>query len=129
MATNHVNRIPSNGYLCEYLNIKYANIPQVKIAFAACPLGYDRPLSVNTKSNPVLGLVLPNINLDAPTVKLRSSSERIERLIGRQDLNLLLIKIAVNSRIIAVTPLNPRSSTNITKVGVLPGVIKRKSRS
>ena len=129
MATNHVNRMPSNGYLCEYLNIKYANIPQVKIAFAACPLGYDRPLSVKTKSNPVLGLVLPNINLDAPTVKLRSSSERIERLIGRQDLNLLLIKAAVNNKIIAVTPLNPRSSTNITKVGVLPGVIKRKSRS
>jgi len=129
MATNQVNRIPSNGYLCEYLNIKYANIPQVKIAFAACPLGYDRPLSVKTKSNPVLGLVLPNINLDTPTVRFRSRSERIERLIGRQDLNLLLIKIAVNSRISAVTPLNPRSSTNITKVGVLPGVIKRKSRS
>jgi len=129
MATNHVNRIPSNGYLCEYLNIKYANIPQVKIAFAACPLGYDRPLSVNTKSKPVLGLVLPNINLDIPTVRFRSRSERIERLIGRQDLNLLLIKIAVNISIIAVTPLNPRSSTSITKVGVLPGVIKRKSRS
>ena len=129
MATNHVNRIPSNGYLCEYLNIKYANIPQVKIAFAACPLGYDRPLSVNTKSKPVLGLVLPNINLDIPTVRFRSRSERIERLIGRQDLNLLLIKIAVNISIIAVTPLNPRSSTSITKVGVLPGVINKKSRS
>ena len=129
MATNHVNRMPSNGYLCEYLNIKYANIPQVKIAFAACPLGYDRPLSVKTKSNPVLGLVLPNNNLDAPTVRLRSRSERMERLIGRQDLNLRLIKAAVNNKIIAVTPLNPRSSTNITKVGVLPGVIKRKLRS
>ncbi len=129
MATNQVNRIPSNGYLCEYLNIKYAKIPQVKIAFAACPLGYDRPLSVKTKSKPVLGLVLPNINLDAPTVRLRSKSERIERLIGRQDLNLRLIKPAVNNKIIAVTPLSPRSSTSITRVGVLPGVISRKSRS
>jgi len=77
----------------------------------------------------MLGLVLPNINLDAPTVRLRSKSERIERLIGRQDLNLLLIKAAVNNKITAVTPLSPRSSTSITRVGVLPGVISRKSRS
>jgi hypothetical protein len=33
---------------------------------------------VKTKSNPVLGLVLPNINLDTPTVKLRSRSPRFK---------------------------------------------------
>jgi len=70
-------------------------MPQVNIALAAWPLGYESPLSVKNKSKPVLGLVLPNNNLEAPTVKLSSSNARIERLIGRHDLNLLLISIAV----------------------------------
>ena len=35
IETNQVSRMPSNGYLCEYLKIKYAIIPQVKIALAA----------------------------------------------------------------------------------------------
>ena len=51
-----------------------------------------------------------------------------DKLIGRQDLNLRLIKNAVMSKTIAVTPRNPRSSINIIKVGVLPGVTSRKSR-
>jgi hypothetical protein len=33
--TNQVRRIPSNGSLCEYLKIRYASIPQERIAFAA----------------------------------------------------------------------------------------------
>ena len=58
-------------------------MPQVKIAFAAWPDGYESPLSVNTKSKPVLGLVLPNSNFDTPTTKLSSISESIDKLIGR----------------------------------------------
>jgi len=104
-------------------------MPQVKIAFAAWPDGYESPLSVNTKSKPVLGLVLPNSNFDTPTTKLSSISESIDKLIGRQDLNLRLIMAAVVSKNIAVILLNPKSSTSITRVGVLPGVINKKSLS
>jgi hypothetical protein len=84
---------------------------------------------VNTKSKPVLGLVRPKSNLDAPTSRFKSTRDNIDKFIGRQDLNLLLIIVAVTSRKTAVILLSPRSSTNITKVGVLPGVIRRKSLS
>ena len=99
------------------------------MAFAACPLGYERPLSVKTKSKPECGFVLPNSNFDTPTVKFKSTKDRSERLKGRHDLNLRPIKMEVRSRIIAVTLRNPKSSTNITKVGVLPGVTSKKLRS
>jgi hypothetical protein len=84
---------------------------------------------VKTKSKPVLGFVLPNNNFETPTTIFRSNKESTERFIGRHDLNLLLIIIEVNSKKDAVIPLNPKSSTNITRVGVLPGVISKKSRS
>ena len=104
-------------------------MPQVKTALAAWPLGYESPLSVKNKSKPVLGLVLPNNNLEAPTDKLRSSNARIERLIGRHDLNLLLISIAVIISIIDVTLLSPKSSTNCTNNGVSAGETFKNSLS
>ena len=104
-------------------------MPQVKTAFAACPDGYESPLSVKTKSKPVLGFVLPNNNFETPTTIFSSNKDSIERFIGRQDLNLWLMIIAAPRRNIAVMLLKPRSSTNITSVGVFPGVISKKSRS
>jgi|APGre2960657423_1045063.scaffolds.fasta_scaffold62149_2 hypothetical protein len=103
-------------------------MPQVSIALAACPLGYERPLSVNTKSNPECGLVRPNNNFDTPTDRFKSISESRDKLNGRHVLNLRPIKMEVSIKIIAVTLRNPKSSTNITKVGVLPGVTSKISR-
>lgn len=95
---------------------------------AACPLGYERPLSVNTKSKPVCGLVRPNSSLEAPTDRFKSINESSDKLNGRQLLNLRPIRDAVISKTIAVTLLSPKSSTNITRVGVLPGVTSKISR-
>jgi hypothetical protein len=54
----------------------------------------------------VLGLVLPNKSFEIPTIKFSNSNESIERFIGRHDLNLRLIKIAVTSK---KKPVNPET--------------------
>jgi hypothetical protein len=63
-----------------------------------------------------------------PTDRFKSISESKDKLNGRHVLNLRPIKMEVSIKIIAVTLRNPKSSTNMTKVGVLPGVTSKISR-
>jgi hypothetical protein len=77
----------------------------------------------------VLGLVLPNNNLDAPTVRLSKNNASSDKFTGRHELNLLLIRIAVINKMNDVTHRRPRSSIRITKVGVLFGSSNKKLRS
>ena len=84
---------------------------------------------MKNKSKPVLGLVRPNNNFEAPTAKLSKSNASKDKLIGRQDLNLRLIRMAVISKIAEVIPRNPKSSIRITMVGVFPGVTNKISLS
>ena len=77
--------------------------------------------SVNIQtSKSSLALHLPKPILAAPTKTFRNIKERTERFNGRQDLNLLLIKVAVINRTTAVIQRSPKSSIRRIKKLVNP---------
>jgi len=87
-------------------------MPQINMAFDACPLGYDIPPACN-RSKPTRGLVRPRAYLKEPTTTFSDRNAMIPKLMGRYVLNLFAIYKATIRSAIPETLRRPKSSVHL----------------